>query len=137
MMVISNKTLQKIVLGSFVGMFGSCSGSIYLLKPTPEDEQMAEIQKNKYSTNERFLQCAPRERGTSISDACRDYLLRYDSLSKEEAVLEKTSEYVSSQKRKSYSSYLLFGNLLCLGVYIGASGALGRRRKEEGEGRGE
>jgi len=135
-MKISNNALAGIVLGSFVSMVGSCGSSLYISRPTPEDEQMLEIQKGKYSVTEMAMGCVPREKNTSISDKCLDLVQRYDSVRKEEAALENSPAYASSQQRKKYSNYLILLTMLSMATGIVSSKAL-RKRSEENKSKGE
>ena len=136
-MKISNNTLTKIFLGSTLGFFGSCGSSLYLGRPTPEDEQMWEIQKNKYSVTEMVMGCVPREPSASLSDKCRNLVQRYDSLGKEAVALENSPAYVSSQQQKKYSNYLLGLSVLSIAAGLVASRMLRKRLEEEGQAQGE
>src|SRR3989344_3735687 len=135
-MTISNNALAGIFFGSLLGYAGSCSSSLYLGRPTSEDEQMREIQQNKYLVTERAMGCVPREKNTSISDKCLDLVQRCDSLGKDEAALENSPAYASSQQRKKYSNYLILLTMLSMATGIVSSKAL-RKRSEENKSKGE
>ncbi len=136
-MKLSTNTLGWIAAGSFLSMIGSCSTSLYLAKPTAEDEQMREIQQNKGLATERVMSCLPREKDTSLSDTCLDLVKRYDYLAKDGVALENSSEYISSQQRKKHANYFVILNLLSFATSYTSFRVLRKRTEEENQSTGE
>ncbi len=136
-MKLSNNALRGIAFGSVLGMVGGCGSSLYLNKPTAEDEQMAEIQRNKGLATERVMSCLPREKDTSLSDTCLGLVKRYDYIAKDGVALENSPEYISSQRRKKYANYFAILNVLSFATSYASFWVLRKRTEEENQSTGE